>query len=90
MSTQMIGEESQSRRRRRERVVRGSCTRGVGKEEKKRLEHLAQRQDCIGVEFGRCTIKTRRPFQIPILRISMEHVCTAYSSNFYGTEGVFH
>jgi hypothetical protein len=62
MSTQMIGEESQSRRRRREQVVRGSCTRGVGKEEKKRLEHLVQRWDCIGVKFGCCTIKTHRPY----------------------------
>ncbi len=38
------------------------CKGGVGKEEKKRLEHFAQRRDCIDVEFGRCTIKTRREY----------------------------
>jgi hypothetical protein len=35
---------------------------GVGKEEKKRLEHFAQHRDCIGIEFGRCTIKTHRAY----------------------------
>jgi hypothetical protein len=35
---------------------------GVGKEEMKRLEHFTQRRDCIGVEFGHCTIKTRRAY----------------------------
>ncbi len=89
MSTQMIGEESRREESwSRERVVWGSCKGGVGKEEKKRLEHLAQRRDCIGVEFGRCTIKTRRAYWIPILQIFMEHVCTAYSSKFNRTEGV--
>jgi hypothetical protein len=54
------------------------------------LHSQAQRRDCIGNEFGRCTQKTRRPYiyWIPILQISMEHICTAYSLNFYGSEGV--
>ncbi len=61
---------------------------GVGKEEKKRFEYFTQCRDCIGVEFGCCTIKTRRAYWIPILRIFMEHICTTYSSKFNGTEGV--
>jgi hypothetical protein len=61
---------------------------GVRKEEKKRLKHFAQRRDCIGIEFGRCIIKTRRAYWTPILQIFMEHVCTAYSLKFNGKERV--
>ncbi len=62
--------------------------RGGGKEENKRLEHFTQRRDCIGIEFRRCTIKTCTAYWIPNLWIFMERVCTAYSSEFNGTEGV--